>query len=83
MNLMVWHRFEKEKYRFGKERYAKKLMIFKNNREKKEFCHSAVKGHVWKKSGVTTQGKREMEVATFLLNNYKNNVTAEDELSYF
>ena len=48
MALMVW------KYRFDKERYVKKLMIFKSNRKKVEFCHSAVKGHVWKESGYNT-----------------------------
>ena len=48
-----------------------------------EFCHSVVKGHVWKESGVTTQAKRVVEVAILLLNNVKNNVTAENELSYF
>ena len=69
------------KYRFHKERYVKKLMIFKSIRKKAEFCHSAVKDHVWKESGVTTQGRREVEVAILLLNNDKNNVTAENELS--
>ena len=48
-----------------------------------EFCHSAVKGHVWKESGVSTQERREVEVAILLLNNNKNNVTAENVLSYF
>ena len=32
--------------------------------------------YVWKKSGVTTQGKKEVEVGTLLLGNDKNNVTA-------
>ena len=61
---------------------SKKLMIFESNRKKVEFCHSAVKGHVWKNQ-VTTQGRRDVEVAILLLNNDKNNVTAENELSYF
>ena len=46
--------------------------------KKVEFCRSAVKGHVWKESGVVTQGMREVEVAILLLNNHKNNVTAEN-----
>ena len=33
--------------------------------------------------GVTTQGRREVEVTILLLNNDKNNVTAEYVLSYF
>ena len=47
------------------------------------FCHSVVKGHVSKESGVMTQARREVEVAILLLNNNKNNVTAENVLSYF
>ena len=35
------------------------------------------------KNQVTTQGKRNVEVAILLLNNDKNNVTAENELNYF
>ena len=46
-----------------------------------EFCCSSVKGHVRKESGVTTQERREVEVAILLLNNNKN-VTAEIVLSY-
>ena len=34
------------------------------------------------KNQVTTQGRRDVEVAILLLNNDKN-VTAENELSYF
>ena len=37
-------------------------------------------GHVWKESEVTRQGRREVEVAILLLNNDKNNVTAENVL---
>ena len=62
---------------------SNKLMIFKSNRKKVEFCRSEVKGHVWKESGVTTQGRMEVEVAILLLNNDKNNVTAENVSSYF
>ena len=51
--------------------------------KKAEICHAAVNGHVWKESGVTTQGRREVEVAILLLNNDKNNVTAENVSSYF
>ena len=35
------------------------------------------------KNQVTTQGRRDVEVAILLLNNDKNNVIAENELSYF
>ena len=35
------------------------------------------------KNQVTTQGRSDVEVAILLLNNDKNNVTAENELSYF
>ena len=45
-----------------------------------EFCRLAVEGHVWKQSGVTTQGRRDVEVVILLLNNDKNNVAAEDVL---
>ena len=31
------------------------------------------KGHVWKESGVPTQGRMEVEVSTHLLGNDKNN----------
>ena len=36
-----------------------------------------------KKSGVTTQGRKEVEVGTLLLGNDKNDVTANKLLSYF
>ena len=61
---------------------SNKLMIFESNRKKGGVLSSAVKCHVWKESGVTTQGRREVEVAILLLNNDKNNVTAENVLSY-
>ena len=51
--------------------------------KKAEICHAAVNGHVWKESGVTTQGRREVEVAILLLNNDKNNVTAENLFMLF
>ena len=60
---------------------SKKLMIFES--ERVEFCHVAVKGHVWKESGIITQGRREVEVAILLLINDKNNVTVKNVLSYF
>ena len=47
------------------------------------FCCLAEKGHVWKESGVTTHGNREVELGTLLLSNDKNHVTAENVLSYF
>ena len=61
---------------------SNKLMIFESNKKNGGVLSLAVKGHVWKESGVTTQGRREVEVAILLLNNEKNNVTAENELSY-
>ena len=48
-----------------------------------EFCHLAEKGHVSKESGVTTQGRKEVEVGTLLLGNDKNNVIADKVLSCF
>ena len=39
--------------------------------------------YVWKESGVTTQGRREVEVGTLLLGNEKNDVVNEKVLSYF
>ena len=48
-----------------------------------EFRRLAEKGHVWKESGVTTQVRMEVEVGTLLLSNDKNNVIAENVLSYF
>ena len=61
---------------------SNKLMIFESNRKKGGVLSSAVKCHVWKESGVTTQGRREVEVAILLLNNDKNNVTVENVLRY-
>ena len=46
--------------------------------EKVECRLLAEKGHVWKESGVTTQGRREVELGTLLLSNDKNNVIAEN-----
>ena len=48
-----------------------------------EFRHLVEKGNVWKESGVTTQVRMEVEVGTLLLSNDKNNVIAENALSYF
>ena len=58
-------------------------MIFGSGSKKKEFCRLAEKGHVWKESGVTTPGRREVEVATLLLGNDENKVIADKVLSYF
>ena len=41
------------------------------------------KGHASKESGVTTQGRREVEVGTLLLSNDENNGIAENVLKYF
>ena len=48
-----------------------------------EYCRLTEKGHVWKESGVTTKVRMELEVDTLLLSNDKNNVIAENVLSYF
>ena len=48
-----------------------------------EFCWLAEKGQVWKESGVMTQVRMEVEVGTLLLSNDKNNVIAENVLSYY
>ena len=53
-------------------------MIFVSDRKKRR-----KKGYVWEESGVTTQGRREVEVGTLLLGNGKNNVITEKVLSYF
>ena len=46
-----------------------------------KFHHLTEKGHVWKKSGVMTQGRIEVEVGTLLLSNDKNNLIADKVLS--
>ena len=63
----------------------KKKKWYSGVTEKKlaKFSWSAKKGHVWKESGVTTQGRREVEVGTLLLGNDKDNVIAGKLLSYF
>ena len=48
-----------------------------------EFCCLVEKGHVLKESGVMTQVRMKVEVGTLLLSNDKNNVIAENVLSYF
>ena len=48
-----------------------------------EFCRLVEKGHVLKESGVTTQVRMKVEVGTLWLSNDKNNVIAENVLSYF
>ena len=42
----------------------------------------AKKGHVWKETGVITQGRREVEVGTVLLDNDKNNVNADKKFCF-
>ena len=42
----------------------------------------AKKGHVWKETGVITQGRREVEVGTVLLDNDKNNVNADKNFCF-
>ena len=60
---------------------SNKLMVFKGNREKAKFCCLAEKGHVWKESGVTTQGKRKLEVYTILLSNEK--IITDNVVNFF
>ena len=62
---------------------SNKLMIFESNTKKGEFHSSTVKGRVWKESGIAMQGRRKVEVGILLLGNDKNNVIAENVLSYF
>ena len=62
---------------------SNKSFIFGSNRKRVEFCHSAVKGHVWKEAGVMTQGRREVEVGILFLSDNKNNVIPENVLGYF
>ena len=59
--------------------------MFESDQKEKlaKFRCLAGKGLVWKESGVTTQGRREVKVGTILLDNDKNNVTANKVLSYF
>ena len=53
-------------------------MIFVSDRKK-----TAERGYVWKESGVTTQGRREVEVGCLLLGHDKNNVITKKVLGYF
>ena len=62
---------------------SNKLMVFWSNKKLVECCCLAEKGHVWKESGVATQGRREVEVGTLLPSNDENNVIAENVLCYF
>ena len=63
---------------------SNKVMIFESDRKKQQ--NSAV---WWKKvmsgknSGVTTQGRKEVEVDTVLLGSDKNNAIVNKVLSYF
>ena len=45
--------------------------------KKTEFHGSAWKGHVWKESVVTTEGRRKLEVGIVLLGNDKINYIAD------
>ena len=66
---------------FGKERYIKQINDIQVTEKKtSEFCCLAKKGHIWKESGVPTQGRREVEVCTLLLRNDKKNVIADKVL---
>ena len=48
-----------------------------------EFRRFLEKRHVRKELGITAQGKREVEVGTFLLGNNENIFTVDKVLSYF
>ena len=48
-----------------------------------DIFHSMGKGKVWKEPGAMTQGRREVEVGTLLLDNDENNVTDDKVLSHF
>ena len=39
--------------------------------DRKEWQNSLEKGHVWKESGITTQGTRDVEAGILLLRNNK------------
>ena len=62
-----------------------KLTIFGKDRKKHQNLekNSAERGHVWKESGITNEGSREVEVGTLLQGNDKNNVIADKVLSCF
>ena len=62
---------------------SNKLMIFESTEKIGGMPLFGRKCHAWKKSGVTTQGRTEVEVGTLLLSNDENNVIAENILSYF
>ena len=46
-----------------------------------EFCYLAEKGYVFKESGVTTQGKKEVEVDTLWPGDDKTNVISNKVLN--
>ena len=73
MDLMV------QKYRFAKERYIKQINIWERQKITAEFDRKRL---CLKESGVTTQGRKEVEVGTLLLGNDKNNVIVNYLLSY-
>ena len=55
------------------------ITLFRTFKNKK----TTEKGHVWKESRVTTQGRKEVQVGTLLLGNDKNNVIPEKVFSCF
>ena len=62
---------------------SNKSMIFGSNRKNDGTLPLVEKGHIWKESGVTTQGRRQVEVGTLLPSNDENNIIAKNILSYF
>ena len=83
MDPMVWNKDLAQKNiskKYNKEKYIKQIndtWEWLNSAVLAEFCRLGGKGHVWKKSGVTTLGEEGGEVGMFLLGNDKNNVVAD------
>ena len=55
-------------------------MIFGSDRKQRQ--SSGEKGHIWKESGVTAQGKKEVKVGSLLPGNDQHNVIANQVLHY-
>ena len=66
---MVW------KYRIDKEKYVKQINDIQEQQKKRW-------SSIFRQKKIIS-GRREVEIGTLLLSNDKNNVIAEDVLSYF
>ena len=62
---------------------SNEVMIFRSNRKKGGFCCSVERRSCLQRVMVSNTGKEEVEVGTLLLSSDKNNVIAENVLSYF